>query len=397
MEPISQQYECHPVSRCGKTAANPPKKLPTFVWFMVLFVGRASAQDFEVSGEASCEYLGLDGATLQTVNSQFTVRKKAKTWLIHYIPDKPWPAMDVIFDGTNVYSLTRDIPLNEKFLNAYKNFLARYKFTNGVYYTSSAQISPGEYPYSADEMPRFLWFAFLSGSVLHLSPTLDIPAPWNNTSTPQSRSFKVGVKWPSDTNVFPKELSFTFSSELWSKALREQIRSQNRPQPEFTEGAVAGIYSVAVWTNVPEPSGISIPANFELIRYYSYSAAKMPKVAERRSGQVTKLHLKAGDIATDQLPQESVDVFDLRFRDVRYPLLTVSYPITNQTWIATNDSSLSHYIELAQRSYDRARKALGVGPPRTSPIKRIIVVFLCVFIALSLPIAFGLRKFSKPS
>jgi hypothetical protein len=203
------------------------------------------------------------------------------------------------------------------------------------------------------------------------------------------------VTWPEDKSPFPERILFLASKVLWEESLRDTVHRPEQDTMPFSEGAVAGVFEVRGWTNLHGRGAVRIPNEFQVVRYRPLPDKRSPVVAEVFSCWVTAVGALRERVVPIPLTERYVDVLDGRFRDAQYPQLCVTYHITNQTWKSTNDADVIRLVSFYQKEYaevrnnaPRFRKAFPVKP---SPLMQAIVTFLCISVALSLPVALGLR------
>lgn len=351
--------------------------------------------DFEASGDCVFETFTPDGAKAAQFTSRFTVQRSAEKWVILHRPDDSTTTVHVMFDGQDVYCLTRGMPVDPRLARQFPKPEARFTMSNGVAYASTASISAGAYPLAASDAPRVLWYALLSGPFLSGTSTPDVPAPWGSAYSPESRAFKLSVTWPETGSPFPESIRFLASKDFWTEAMRQMLRRPNEDMPPFADGAVAGVYEVKGWTNLNGHGDVRFPMDFEVVRYHPPLPNKAAVVAERFSCRVAAAGLFRHPIAPIPLNESYVDVLDGRFQDAQHPQLTVMYRITNQTWKPTSDAELSQLVHPHRKEYEEVRsKAAQLGKasrPHRSPMQRAFVVFLCTLVVFSMPVALGVR------
>lgn len=145
----------------------------------MLGLGCLSARcfDFELSGSSTHETFKLDGTRAAAFSSRFTVQKSGQKWLIVNSPGGSPTTESVIFDGIDVYTLTRNIPVPKTALSQLPRQAVIYR--KGVPYgrASTAVIFSGETPLGASAVPRLLWEAFLAERVLKAPRKVSTPAP----------------------------------------------------------------------------------------------------------------------------------------------------------------------------------------------------------------------------
>jgi hypothetical protein len=221
----------------------------------LLFVACVPARcaDFELSGRSTIESFKPDGSALNTFSGRFLVQKCDEKWLIVCSPDAVRTTEHDMFDGVDVYTLTRNIVVQESDIAKFPGSKNDFAFTNGVAYAkaATAAVFSGDYPLGAQPTARLLWLAFLSGSTLSKTEAPKIPAPWGASFMPESRSFTLRVDWPKPNSEFPAKTTFIASSELWMNSFREWTFTSRVTDPSpFKDKIAAGVYQVVQWTKV---------------------------------------------------------------------------------------------------------------------------------------------------
>ena len=322
--------------------------------------------------------------------------------MIVFSPDGNAETILTMYDGADVYCLTRNMVVEAATAIKYPNPSLRFNLSNGVYYASSASISSGKYPYVAPAIPvRFIWLAFLSDSIFgeSKSNTFEFPAPWENAQSPVSRSFRIVVKQSTSTagSPLPMEVVFLASSNLWNKAVQEQIRPEKSTDP-FPDGSVGGVYRVNEWTNLSDSGNtIQFPLNCQLERYWPPKTdGGKAVVAERYICEVKAISLAKPSVSAIDIPDKYIDVFDGRFQDEDHPTLCVVYRITNSLWKTTNDVDVQRALgpEKAKYNYVRTGKVryvvssttMGDLTPKQKSIHRFYAIAICSVAFLSLPL-----------
>jgi hypothetical protein len=358
--------------------------------------------DFELSGRSTYENFTPDGSPHKQFSGSFTIQRNGDNWMINYSPDGNSVTILTVYDGTNVYCLTRNMAISAASINKYPNPALRFTMSNGIAYASSASISSGEYPSVAPAIPvRFLWFAFLSDSILGNSETtaFQFPAPWANASSLEARSFWTRVERSTNGTKLPIRADFIASSELWSNAAKGQIRPENTVNP-FPDKATGGVYKVIGWTNLDEIGHvIQFPSICQLERYWPpASDGGISVLAERLTCEVSRLKLVKPDkpeIGMLDIPEKWIDVFDDRFQDEDYPTITVIYSLTNHQWKATNDADVQRLLAYYRTQYSNIRtNNVRIGPrvvsntmtPNQKLVRRIIAITLCCVTFFGIPL-----------
>lgn len=319
-----------------------------------LFIGYCSAQslEFELTGLSTFENFNPDGSKYKTFSGRFSVQKSHESWRIVFSPDDTATSEEVMFDGVDVYVVTRNIAVNKEPFG--KGTISSNKIT---YATSPlATVYSGQYPHGATSRPRLLWLALLSSSIIHTANASAVPAPWDASYAPESRSFNLTVDWPMPNGPFPSAVRFIASNELWTNVLRELMPSQvvSDVSP-FEDGFIAGTYQVRRWTNLSSGNDVvAFPAEFELERRFPPRFKTTSKVAERYRCQVTKVMWTKSVITRPEL-SDHVNVLDYRLMNKDLPWFYVSYPIADRIWKATNDPVVNERIESAKSNYFTAR------------------------------------------
>jgi hypothetical protein len=333
------------------------------LWIGLVWFYSATAADFEASGVCKFENWTSDGAKFKTFTSHFTVQEDGGRWQIIHLPDGSPTYEEVMFDGADVYSITRDMVVDREIVRRTSNPEIAFRLTNGLAYSSTVCISSGAFPESAPHFPRLLWYAFLSGNVLRQSPMPQISAPWIGDLR-ETKSVGASVQWAGDQSLFPEEIRFVAADKLWSKVTTEMLPIESPKVPPFAEGGLAGIYQVRAWTNQNGIERLQLPAEFEVTRYFPPSVASNGLVCERYSCSVTNVGPLRNHIVPPELTEPCVGVLDQRFSDARYPLLCVTYQITNHTLRAKNDPALQPLVARYQRQCDDLRsKKIGLRGP----------------------------------
>ena len=355
----------------------------------MLGLGCLSAQcfDFELSGGSTYETFKLDGTRAAAFSSRFTVQKSGQRWLIVNSPSGSPTTESVIFDGIDVYTLTRNIPVPKPALSQLPRQAVIYR--NGVPYgrASTAVIFSGETPLGASAVPRLLWEAFLAERVLKAPHTVPTPAPWDAAYRPEASSFEHNIQWPQPEAQFPGGITFVASNRLWKNSTGQLGLTNISP---YEDGFTAGTYRVTEWTNVDTgASKILVPTQFELLRYFPTKYKASSPLAERVLGQVTTVVPGTRQILPLELDDE-VNILDYRFRDSEFPWLYVVYAVTNKTWKSTNDSLVRELIGPYKTNEIRARSMRPYRPTAPSPReaeRRVYVRFLLVLVLAIGPIA----------
>jgi hypothetical protein len=364
--------------------------------------------DFELSGRSTFKNFTPDGSFHKQFSGSFTIRKSGDNWMINYSPDGNSVTILTAYDGTNVYCLTRNMAVSAATTGKYPNPALRFTMSNGIAYASSASISSGEYPYVAPAIPvRFLWFAFLSDSILGNSGVnkFQFPALWANASSPEARSFWIRVERSTNGTTLPIKADFIASSELWSNAAKSQIRPEHTANP-FPDKATGGVYTVIGWTNlVEEGRVIQFPSICQLERYWPPAGDGGKSIlAESLTCEVSGLKLgkpDKPDIGMLDIPEKWIDVFDARFQDEDYPTISVVYSLTNHEWKATNDADVQRLLAYYKTQYSNIRtNNVRVGPrvvsnsmtPHQRLVRRIIATTLCCVTFVGIPLVLFLVR-----
>jgi hypothetical protein len=308
--------------------------------------------DFELSGNSTHESFNLNGSRAAVVSSRFTVQKSGEKWSLVNSPGGLLTTEAVMFDGADVYTLTRNIPVPERVVSTLPEQALKYE--EGRYYgkASTAIIFSGEVPLGAAAVSRLLWEAYLAERVLKTRSTVCTPAPWDSAYRPEAASFTRKIQWPQPDAQFPAIITFIASSQLWDESGR-QLDHFTDISP-YDDGVTAGIYRVNEWTNLHDgASQVLVPARFELSRYFpaKYQPSS-PALAERVQCQVTNLVLGTRAIPPLKLDDE-VNVLDYRFRNSTLPWFYVVYAITNKAWKSTNDSLVRDLIGPAKTRHSK--------------------------------------------
>lgn len=348
----------------------------------------ARSADFELSGQSTRENFKSDGSKYKTSSGRFSVQKNGERWLIVFSPDAVATTEEVMFDGVDVYTLTRNMVVDKKQIARVPGREQDFLYTNGIAYakSSTATVFSGEYPLGAKSTARLLWLAFLSGPMLSKAEPPRIPAPWGAAFMPESRSFNLSVEWPASNSGFPLRTRFVASTELWTNSFQEWKFSQVVAAPSpFEDKFVAGTYQVREWTNVDNgKENLAFPLTFELEQYFPPQLKSRSTVAERYLCEVTKAELTKPVIDRIKL-KGHVDVFDYRFMDKALPWFNVAYPITNGTWKTTNDPVVRKSIESSKASFiEASSKPEHVKSPDSPP--QTYARVCCVLLILSGPV-----------
>jgi len=354
--------------------------------------------DFELSGESIFENFKLDGSKFKSFTNGFTVQKSGALWKIVRSPAGLLTTENVMFDGVDVYILSRNLKIESHDIARFPQDILM--FTNGITYTktATAMIFTGDYPHGALDISRLVWFAFLSGPTLRRPGVTSLPAPWGASFRPESSSFNLRVEWPELDSPFPAKVEFIASDQEWTNSVRKlQLSQVVTNPPAYDNGYVAGIYRVLQWTNLDQNGATArFPVEFELVRFYpSKFKAKGP--AERYLGRVTEFK-KARPLIGPLEIKEDLDVLDYRFRDAALPWLYIVYTITNRSWKTTNDPLVTQEIGYWKTNYVRAL-SLPVHKPSGrqagDPHRRLIVLVCVVLAGLSWPVAWLLARNRK--
>jgi len=304
--------------------------------------------DFELSGRSTIESFKPDGSTYKTFLGRFSVQKSGEKWLIVCSPDAVRTTEHVMFDGVDVYTLTRNIVVQKNDIARFPGSKNDFAFTNGATYAkaATAAVFSGDYPLGAQPTARLLWLALLSGSSLSKTEAPRIPAPWGASFMPESRSFTLRVDWPTPNSEFPAKTAFIASSELWTNSFREWTLSSKVTAPSpFEDKTAAGVYQVVQWSKVDNgKENLVFPLEFAVERFFPAQLKGRPTVAERYRCEVTNVALNQSIISRIELG-DNVNVIDYRFMDETLPWFYVVYPITEGAWKTTNDPAVRASIE----------------------------------------------------
>lgn len=346
----------------------------------------ARSADFELSGRSTFENFKPNGSKYKTFTGRFSVRKSNEKWLIECSLDHVPTTQEVMFDGEDVFTVTRNIVVDEKEIA--KNFPGTekdYIHANTIAYAKSpsASVYSGDYPVGAKPITRLLWFAFLSGPTLSKPGPSNIPAPWGAAYLPESRSFNLSVEWPESNSGFPLRARFVTSTELWTNSFRQWkfSRPVTKSSP-FEDKVVAGAYEVTRWTNVDNgKEALALPLTFALERYYPPQANSKAPVSERYLCEVTKIQIKRPVINPIGIEGE-VGVLDFRFMNKALPWFYVGYAITNGIWKTTNDPIVTNLIGPFKTQFLRAASSPGYMKARGAPPSKTIARVVCVLVML---------------
>ncbi len=344
----------------------------------------AQCLDFELSGSSAYETFKLDGTRAAAFASRFTVQKSGQKWSLVNSPAGSLTTEAVMFDGADVYTLTRNIPIHKTAVAQVPR--EEIFYTNGVAYAraATAVIFSGQIPLGASAPARLLWEALLAEPVLKASDTAPVPAPWGEAYRPEAVSFDLHVQWPDSAGQFPTAITFVASSQLWESSTR-QFGLTNIPP--YEDGFIAGRYRVTGWTNViAGASKVPVPSRFELVRYFPRRYKASSPTAERIACEVANVVVGTREIVPPELGNE-VNVLDYRFRDAAFPWLYVVYAVTNRTWKTTNDSSVRELIRPYQSNYIRAQSMRPYRPHTRSPREAERLVYVRVFFLVLLVLA----------
>jgi hypothetical protein len=287
--------------------------LTTLLVFLVgVFSGYAI--EFETSGRLVIENFKQSGGRMGRFSGSFVVQCSRNKWAINYLPDGIATSEQTMYDGFDIYGITRNIVLDKQAVNQFPEPDKYVRYSNGVAYAraNTATIFSGEFPNGASFPQRFLWLVFLPGKNLSQSKTPQPPAPWLGSYMPEARCFEWKMRWPEMTSTFPQAVDFVVSTQLWANTVRDSETPKSTPQPiTLPDGFVAARYNVVAWSP-PRESDISLPADFRLDRYYSLGSAASRKILETYHGETTNFHY--GSIEIERPPiGADVNVLDYRF------------------------------------------------------------------------------------
>jgi hypothetical protein len=336
----------------------------------VLCVGNmALGFDFEAHGRCSFENFNPDGSTFRRFDGEFTVQRYNGKWRIVHAPDKSPVAMESVFDGEDVYTLTRNLAIHPQDLKRMGPAGNRYSTSNGVAFATTASISSGEYPYSAPAIQnRFIWFGLLSGPLLRRSADADFPAPWGLASSPESRAFVLKVEWLAEDSLFPSRVRFNGSKKMWGDAVAEHLFPHTFDPADFElDSQTAGMYQVTVWTNVTWGGKVfQFPLACRLDRFYPSKKGQESTTKERYSLQITKAQPYAGPIELPQLHEPVVDVTDARFQDSAHSGLVIAYSLTGRVFRSKSEIASSEIVGIRQEEYRQLKTVTNVPTRRAS-------------------------------
>ena len=324
---------------------------PMLCWLLGAVYLSGQNIDFELSGRTTFENFRPNGSPFIRFTGRFTLVKEARNWRIIHVPDDTVTSTHVMFDGTDVYCLTRDMTPDLKILRDHPELRNRFRFSNEVAYATTAVISCGEYPSAAPGMPSLVWLAFLSAPALRGSPAPELPPPCPGFLA-ETRGFKLVVEWPQPNSQFPAGVKYIVSHKLWQAAARDELA----PSVKLPEGFTAGVYQVTGWTNLDAEGVVArFPMQFRLDHYYPSADTGTSPLAERYICEVEAVSMGKHAVGPLVLTEDYVDVLDGRFHDATHSHLTVCYSITNHTWKTTNDATVLQAADVYRKQYDRDR------------------------------------------
>ena len=352
--------------------------LLSFIVLLELDSFSARCLDFELSGTSTHETFYVNGSRAATFSSRFTVQKTGDKWLVINSPVGSLTTESVMFDGSDVYTLTRNIRVPKRDINKLPRDAVIYN--EGVAYAKAptAIIFSGEIPLGAGTVSRLLWEAYLAERTLKSPGAAAPPAPWDAAYGPEASSFRLHVQWPDSDAHFPASITFISSRALWDNSANQLGLTNSSP---YEDGFTAGSYRVSEWTNVDgETPNVRVPVVIELERYFPARYKPASSVAERVVCRATNVVVAARPILPLELDTD-VNVLDYRFRDEALPWLYVVYAITNKTWMSTNDAQVRALIGPSKTRYIRAKSMKPYVPSATapgSPLRLRYVRFLLV-------------------
>jgi hypothetical protein len=347
--------------------------------------------DFEARGRCSFENFNPDGSPLRRFDGEFTVQRYNGKWRILHAPDKSPVAMESVFDGEDVYTLTRNLAIHPQELKRMGPAGNRYSPSNGVAFATTASISSGEYPFSAPAIQnRFIWFGLLSGPLLRRNADAGFPAPWGLASSPESRAFVLTAEWPAEDSLFFSRVRFHGSRKMWHGAVDEHLFPHTFDPADFElDSQTSAIYQVTAWTNVTWGGKVfQFPLGCRLDRYYPSQKGQEPMTKERYSLQITKAQPYSGSIELPQIHEPVVDVTDARFQDSVHPGLVIAYSLTGRVFRSKSEIASSAIVGIRREEYRQlktvtnvpARRALHEAPmsPRKQRSLLAILIGLCI-------------------
>ncbi|MEK7677727.1 MAG: hypothetical protein AAB676_18005 [Verrucomicrobiota bacterium] len=218
---------------------------------------------------------------------------------------------------------------------------------------ATANISGGLYPIDEPWYLRLAWYAYASSPYFNKRQQMHVIAPWGNPRVDlNSHPFSAAVKYSETFPFLPREIEFVVrekpSAALFAelkmvtngKELTVREKEFEQIKQDYVPGFVGGHYTVLAWTNF---NGHCVPMQAELKRF-------LPNIGLWEVYHCTTEAISSSS-ETDYLPglTRPTMVADSRLRSVRKNINSVTYMITNGTWLTASDPRLKPFIAAAMK------------------------------------------------
>ena len=195
--------------------------------------------------------------------------------------------------------------------------------------------------------------AYASSPYFNKRQQMHVIAPWGNPRVDlNSHPFSAAVKYSETFPFLPREIEFVVrekpSAALFAelkmvtngKELTVREKEFEQIKQDYVPGFVGGHYTALAWTNF---NGHCVPMQAELKRF-------LPNIGLWEVYHCTTEAISSSS-ETDYLPglTRPTMVADSRLRSVRKNINSVTYMITNGTWLTASDPRLKPFIAAAMK------------------------------------------------
>jgi hypothetical protein len=258
----------------------------------------------------------------------------------------------------------------------------------------------GPYPTNCLPVIKVLWLAFASSPFLDGNTNFLMVPPWlptptrDNLGSHRARSYQYTAVRFVESPRLPKHIDFNFSSNLFVQHIKQSnLPSEKRDsllrQASSTDESITFDAPEATST-----SEVAIPVTFRLNRFARfldfqrpegdtnrfrepYSTRGTNRLMESYSATVTNVLRSTASSFMLALPQEiGVSMFDPRFRDQKYPDLSLQYGfLSNAFWPPLDGADVQARLALARKWSDQQRQ------PSTGALSWLIISLMALLAA----------------